>query len=81
MHVGLPVQIYVDAFGRNYTGYVESLAGGTGAVFSLLPPENATGNYVKVVQRLPVRIHFDKGQDPDHLLRPGMSVESKVKVN
>lgn len=81
MHVGLPVEIYVDAFGRNYTGHVESLAGGTGAVFSLLPPENATGNYVKVVQRLPVRIRFDKGQDPDHLLRPGMSVEPKVKVN
>ena len=80
MHVGLPVEIYVDAFGRNYTGHVESLAGGTGAVFSLLPPENATGNYVKVVQRLPVRIRFDKGQDPDHLLRPGMSVEPKVKV-
>jgi membrane fusion protein, multidrug efflux system len=81
MHVGLPVEIYVDAFGRNYTGHVESLAGGTGAVFSLLPPENATGNYVKVVQRLPVRVRFDKGQDPDHLLRPGMSVEPKVKVN
>lgn len=81
MHVGLPVEIYVDAFGRNYAGYVESLAGGTGSVFSLLPPENATGNYVKVVQRLPVRIRFDKGQDPDHLLRPGMSVEPKVKVN
>jgi membrane fusion protein, multidrug efflux system len=81
MRPGLPVEIYVDAFGKNYTGHVESIAGGTGAVFSLLPPENATGNYVKVVQRLPVRIRFDKGQDPDHLLRPGMSVEPKVKVN
>jgi membrane fusion protein (multidrug efflux system) len=81
MRQGLPVKIYVDAFGRDYDGHVESMAGGTGAVFSLLPPENATGNYVKVVQRLPVRIRFDRGQDPAQQLRPGMSVGPKVKVN
>ena len=77
---GEPVQIYVDAFGRDYTGYVESIAGGTGAIFSLLPPENATGNYVKVVQRVPVRLRFNPGQDPDRRLTPGLSVEPKVRV-
>jgi len=77
---GEPVQIYVDAYDRDYTGYVESIAGGTGAIFSLLPPENATGNYVKVVQRVPVRLRFNAGQDPDHLLTPGLSVEPKVRV-
>ncbi len=81
MRPGQPVEIYVDAFGKSYSGHVESLAGGTGAVFSLLPPENATGNYVKIVQRMPVRIRFDQGQDPERRLRPGMSVEPKVKVN
>ena len=80
MRPGNPVEIDVDAYGRTYTGHVESIAGGTGAVFSLLPPENATGNYVKVVQRLPVRLRLDKGQDPDHQLRPGMSVVPKVNV-
>src|SRR5579863_4024992 len=81
MRPGQRVKIHVDAYGRDYDGYVESLAGATGADFSLLPPENATGNYVKVVQRVPVRIRFDKGQDPQHLLRLGMSVEPKVRVN
>lgn len=81
MRPGQPVGIYVDAFDRDYTGHVESIAGGTGDIFSLLPPENATGNYVKVVQRIPVRIRFDKGQDAGHQLRPGMSVEPKVKVD
>ena len=80
MRPGNPVKIHVDAYGRTYTGYVESLAGGTGAVFSLLPPENATGNYVKVVQRMPVRLRLDMGQDPDHQLRPGMSVVPDVNV-
>jgi membrane fusion protein (multidrug efflux system) len=75
-----PAEIYVDAYGRDYKGHVESIAGGTGAVFSLLPPENATGNYVKVVQRIPVRLRIDRGQDSKHLLRPGMSVEPRVKV-
>jgi membrane fusion protein (multidrug efflux system) len=80
MRPGNPVEIQVDAYGRTYTGHVESIAGGTGAVFSLLPPENATGNYVKVVQRVPVRLRLDKGQDPDRQLRPGMSVVPRVNV-
>jgi len=75
MHRGERVTIYVDTFGRDYRGYVEHMPGASGDRFSLLPPENATGNYVKVVQRLPVRILLEPGQDPDHLLHPGMSVE------
>lgn len=78
MKVGQRVTISVDAFGREYQGHVESIAGATGAQFSLLPPENATGNYVKVVQRVPVKIVLDPGQNKDHLLRLGMSVEPKV---
>jgi membrane fusion protein, multidrug efflux system len=78
MHAGQRATIHVDAYDRTYEGYVESLAGASGARFSLLPPENATGNYVKVVQRLPVRIRFKPGQDPKHELRPGMSVDPKV---
>jgi membrane fusion protein, multidrug efflux system len=78
MRRGQKVTIYVDTFGRNYQGYVRNLPGASGDRFSLLPAENATGNYVKVVQRLPVRIEFDAGQDPDHRLHPGMSVEPKV---
>ena len=78
MKVGQRVTISVDAFGREYQGHVESIAGATGAQFSLLPPENATGNYVKVVQRVPVKIVLDPGQNRDHLLRLGMSVEPKV---
>jgi membrane fusion protein, multidrug efflux system len=79
MKVGQPVIISVDTYGgREYHGTVQSIAAATGAKFSLLPPENATGNYVKVVQRIPVKILFDKGQDPNHLLRPGMSVEPTV---
>ncbi|HWF08678.1 MAG TPA: HlyD family secretion protein [Bryobacteraceae bacterium] len=72
------VTIHVDSYDRDYEGYVESVAGATGARFSLLPPENATGNYVKVVQRVPLRIRFKEGQDPNHELRPGMSVDPKV---
>jgi membrane fusion protein (multidrug efflux system) len=72
----------VDALGgRTFNGKVDSIAGATGARFSLLPPENATGNFVKVVQRIPVKIVLDKGQDPDHLLRPGMSVNATVHTN
>ena len=78
MHRGEKVTIYVDTFGRDYRGYVENMPGASGDRFSLLPPENATGNYVKVVQRLPVRILFERGEDPDHLLHPGMSVEPTV---
>ena len=72
------VTLHVDAYDRDFEGYVESVAGASGARFSLLPPENATGNYVKVVQRVPVRIRLKEGQDPEHRLRPGMSVEPKV---
>ena len=79
MRPGQPAVITVDAYGgRKYRGHVESIAGATGSKFSLLPPENATGNYVKVVQRVPVRIVIEKGQDSEHLLRPGMSVISTV---
>jgi membrane fusion protein (multidrug efflux system) len=78
MRPGQKVTVKVDAYGRSYNGVVESIGGATGSRFSVLPPENATGNYVKVVQRLPLRIRFDRGQDPNHLLRPGMSVEPTV---
>jgi membrane fusion protein (multidrug efflux system) len=80
MRPGNPVEIHVNAYRLTYPGHVESIAEGTGAVFSLLPPENATGNYVKVVRRLPVRLRLDKGQDPDRQLRPGMSVAPNVNV-
>lgn len=80
MRPGQPVKISIDAYGRTYHGHVLNFAGASGARFSLLPPENATGNYVKVVQRVPVKILFEKGQDPQHLLRPGMSVEPNVRV-
>jgi membrane fusion protein (multidrug efflux system) len=80
MKVGQPVTIEVDAYGRKYNGKVNSIAGASGARFSLLPPENATGNYVKVVQRIPVKIVLDPGENKDQLLRPGMSVEPKVWI-
>ena len=80
MKVGQPVSIKVDAYDREYHGKVLRLAGASGAKFSLLPPENATGNYVKVVQRIPVRIALDPGQNEDHLLRPGMSVVPTVRL-
>jgi membrane fusion protein, multidrug efflux system len=80
MRSGQRVEIDVDAYGKKFEGTVESMPGATGARFSLLPPENATGNYVKVVQRLPVRIRINPGQDPNHLLRPGMSVVPVVFV-
>lgn len=78
VRVGQAATISVDAYGKSYSGRVESIAAATGARFSLLPPENATGNYVKVVQRVPVKIVLDKGQDREHLLRPGMSVVATV---
>ncbi len=77
---GLPAEIAVDANGKTYKGRVDSTAGASGARFSLLPPENATGNYVKVVQRIPVKIVFDKGEIKEHELRPGMSVVPKVWI-
>jgi len=70
----------VDTYDRDFAGKVENLPGGAGPLFSLFPPENSTGNYVKVVQRFPVRLRFDPNQDPQHLLRPGMSVEPRVTV-
>ncbi len=78
MRPGQRVTFTVDAFSREYHGHVDSIAGASGARFSLLPPENATGNYVKVVQRVPVKIVLDPGENNDHLLRVGMSVEPKV---
>jgi membrane fusion protein (multidrug efflux system) len=78
MRPGQAVSVSVDAYDRTYRGRVDSIAGATGARFSLLPPENATGNYVKVVQRVPVKIVLDRGQDTEHLLRPGMSVVPTV---
>jgi membrane fusion protein (multidrug efflux system) len=78
MRPGQRVTISTDAFDQNFSGRVESMPAATGAISSLLPPENATGNYVKVVQRLPVRIRFDKDQSGLDRLRPGMSVEPKV---
>jgi membrane fusion protein (multidrug efflux system) len=78
MRPGQPVDIYVDAMGRTYKGYVRGLGSASGERFSLIPPENATGNYVKVVQRIPVRIDLEPGQDADHRLVPGMSVEPTV---
>jgi len=80
MKAGQRVVIDVDANGRKYYGRVDSIAGASGARFSLLPPENATGNYVKVVQRIPVKIDFDPGSNKDHQLRPGMSVTPKVQI-
>jgi membrane fusion protein (multidrug efflux system) len=81
MRPGQQVTIRVDTFDRDYKGKVESLPGAAGPLFSLFPPENATGNYVKVVQRFPVRIRLDKDQDPEHMLRPGMSVEPRVDLH
>jgi len=79
MRPGQRVILSVDAFGgKKFQGKVDSIAAATGARFSLLPPENATGNFVKVVQRVPVKIVLDTGQDPDNLLRPGMSVSPTV---
>jgi membrane fusion protein (multidrug efflux system) len=79
---GQSVEIDVDATGHTYHGKVTQIGGATGSVLSLFPPENATGNYVKVVQRVPVRIDFTdlKDEDSSHLLRPGLSVEPKVTV-
>jgi len=82
MQAGQPVEIHVDSTGKDYDGRVTQIGGATGSVLSLFPPENATGNYVKVVQRVPVRIDFTDlaKEDPNHQLRPGLSVEPKVRV-
>jgi membrane fusion protein, multidrug efflux system len=78
MRPGQRAEIAVDANGRRYKGHVDSIAGSAGARTSLLPPENATGNYVKVVQRVPVKIVLEPGENKDNYLRLGMSVEPKV---
>jgi membrane fusion protein (multidrug efflux system) len=84
MRPGQPVEIKVDAYGRKWRAHVTNMGAGAGSVFSLLPPENATGNYVKVVQRVPVRLDFDRSAGPDFnaegLLKPGLSVEPEVRV-
>jgi membrane fusion protein, multidrug efflux system len=88
MRPGQPVEVKVDAYGRTWKAHVTNMGAGAGSVFSLLPPENATGNYVKVVQRVPVRIDFDRTADrnlgsdfnAEGLLKPGLSVEPEVRV-
>ncbi len=78
---GQKVEFKVDTYpGKTFRGRVNSIMAGTGSVFSLFPPENATGNYVKIVQRIPVRISLDEGSDPDHLLRVGMSVVPTILI-
>jgi membrane fusion protein (multidrug efflux system) len=82
MHPGQPVLIEIDALGgKNFRGHVDSVQAGSGAAFSLLPPENATGNYVKVVQRVPVKILFDEPLPADHTIGPGLSVMPSVRVS
>jgi membrane fusion protein (multidrug efflux system) len=80
MRSGQQVTIHGDTTGKDYKGHVQSIAGASGSITSLLPPENATGNFVKVVQRIPVKITFDQGETREHVLRPGMSVEPKVWI-
>ena len=80
MQQGQQASVHVDAIDRDYEGVVDSFAGATGSRYSLLPPENASGNYVKVVQRIPVRIKLRSGQAEMERLRPGMSAEPKVRV-
>src|SRR3954452_9258280 len=77
---GQSATVHVDALKQDFEAYVENISGSTGAVASVLPPENATGNYVKVVQRIPMRLRFKPGQQGLNLLRPGMSVEPSVRV-
>jgi len=78
MRVGQKAKVHVDSSGRTFKGHVDSIAGATGPLFSLLPPENATGNYVKIVQRIPVKIVFEPGENRDRQLRPGMNVVPSV---
>jgi membrane fusion protein, multidrug efflux system len=81
MHEGQPVEITVDAYpDKVFKAHVDSIQAGTGARFSMMPAENATGNYVKVVQRVPVKIVFDEQPDANHMIAPGMSVEPEVQV-
>jgi len=81
MKPGQRVEVKVDTYGKTFSGHVDSIAGATGAVLSLLPPENATGNYVKVVQRVPVKIVLDPIPPEKAVLRPGMNVDATVITN
>jgi membrane fusion protein (multidrug efflux system) len=78
MKAGQKADVHVDTYGKTFSGHVDSIAGATGAVLSLLPPENATGNYVKVVQRIPVKIVLDPIPPEKAILRPGMNVDATV---
>jgi membrane fusion protein (multidrug efflux system) len=78
MRVGQKADIHIDSSGRTLKGHVDSIAGATGPLFSLLPPENATGNYVKIVQRIPVKIVLEPGENRERQLRPGMNVVPDV---
>lgn len=80
MHAGQKADVHVDSTGKTFKGHVDSIAGATGPLFSLLPPENATGNYVKIVQRIPVKIALEPGENGDHQLRPGMNVVPDVFI-
>ena len=80
MKPGQKAEVKVDTYGKTFSGHVDSIAGATGSVLSLLPPENATGNFVKVVQRIPVKVVFDEIEDVQRQLRPGMSVVVKIRV-
>ncbi len=80
IHPGQSARIHVDALRQDFEGYVENIGGSTGAIASVLPPENATGNYIKVVQRIPVRLRFKPNQNGLDRLRPGMSVEPDVRI-
>jgi membrane fusion protein (multidrug efflux system) len=80
IHPGQSARIHVDALRQDFEGYIETIGGSTGAIASVLPPENATGNYVKVVQRIPVRLRFKPNQNGLDRLRPGMSVEPDVRI-
>jgi len=78
MRPGQKVEVKVDTYGKTFSGHVDSIAGATGAMLSLLPPENATGNYVKVVQRIPVKIIIDPIPEQKAVLRPGMNTDVTV---
>ena len=78
MKAGQKAEVHVDTYGKTFSGHLDSIAGATGAVLSLLPPENATGNYVKVVQRIPVKIVLDPIPPDKAILRPGMNVDATV---
>ena len=81
MKPGQPVVVTIDALEKSFAAHVDSIQAGSGAAFSLLPPENATGNYVKVVQRVPVKILFDEPLPADHTIGPGLSVVPDVQVS